>query len=62
MIRADDETPETNAVRRELRKAEATMVDLREWRVALESQTKRMNEARRALELHRLGGKGANQR
>lgn len=58
----DNEEHEANPVRRELRKAEATMVDLREWRVALANQTQRMNEARRSLEMHRLAGKGANQR
>jgi len=56
------EGTETNPVRRELAKAEATMIDLREWRVALAAQTERMREAKRSLELHRLSRKGANQR
>ena len=51
-----------SSVRRELDKVLTPLVELREWRVALASQTAKMHDAARALEMHRLEERGANRR
>jgi hypothetical protein len=48
-----------NAVRDELRKVEPTMVELRELRIAVAVQTDRVRDATKALEQHRVQGRGA---
>ncbi len=51
-----------SAVRRELNKIVTPLIELREWRVALATQTFKMHDAAAALEKHRLESRGANRR
>jgi hypothetical protein len=46
-------------VRYELAKVEPTMVELRELRIAVAVQNEKMRDATKALEKHRVEGKGA---